>query len=142
MSMSRSDEPRPTRQRAVALQYGAGDSAPVIVAAGMGHLAEKILDVAQENGVPIYEDNSLATILSQLNLGQEIPQELYRAVVEIYVYFLNFDFNRQSQGLRQLRNLIPGQNHERPREGGSASGGSANSGTAGSGPVPGGQEEN
>lgn len=109
--MSRSEgEGRPVRQRAVALQYGVSDSAPVIVAAGMGHLAEKILDVAQENGVPVYEDNSLATILSQLNLGQEIPAELYRAVVEIYVYFLNFDFNRQTQGLRQLRNLIPGQN--------------------------------
>ncbi|NBJ90309.1 EscU/YscU/HrcU family type III secretion system export apparatus switch protein [Acutalibacter sp. 1XD8-36] len=107
--MSRSEaEGRPVRQRAVALQYGVSDSAPVIVAAGMGHLAEKILDVAQENGVPIYEDNSLATILSQLNLGQEIPAELYRAVVEIYVYFLNFDFNRQSQGLRQLRSLLPG----------------------------------
>lgn len=117
MSMSRSEpEARPTRQRAVALQYGVSDSAPVIVAAGMGHLAEKILDVAQENGVPIYEDNSLATILSQLNLGQEIPQELYRAVVEIYVYFLNFDFNRQSQGLRQLRNLIPGQGHAQARD--------------------------
>lgn len=117
MSMSRSEpEARPTRQRAVALQYGVSDSAPVIVAAGMGHLAEKILDVAQENGVPIYEDNSLATILSQLNLGQEIPQELYRAVVEIYVYFLNFDFNRQSQGLRQLRNLIPGQGHGQARD--------------------------
>lgn len=113
MSMSRSDEPRPTRQRAVALQYGVSDSAPVIVAAGMGHLAEKILDVAQENGVPVYEDNSLATILSQLNLGQQIPEELYRAVVEIYVYFLNFDFNRQAQGLRQLRNLIPGGGQSR-----------------------------
>lgn len=114
MSMSRSDESRPTRQRAVALQYGVSDSAPVIVAAGMGHLAEKILDVAQENGVPVYEDNSLATILSQLNLGQQIPEELYRAVVEIYVYFLNFDFNRQSQGLRQLRNLIPGGQSRSP----------------------------
>lgn len=113
MSMSRSEEPRPVRQRAVALQYGVSDSAPVIVAAGMGHLAEKILDVAQENGVPIYEDNSLATILSQLNLGQSIPEELYRAVVEIYVYFLNFDFNRQAQGLRQLRNLIPGGGQSR-----------------------------
>lgn len=113
VSTSRSDEPRPPRQRAVALQYGVSDSAPVIVAAGMGHLAEKILDVAQENGVPVYEDNSLATILSQLNLGQQIPEELYRAVVEIYVYFLNFDFNRQAQGLRQLRNLIPGGGQSR-----------------------------
>ncbi len=102
MSMSRSDqESRPPRQRAVALQYGVSDSAPVIVASGMGYLAEKILDVAQENGVPIYEDNSLATILSQLNLGQEIPEELYRAVVEIYVYFLNFDFDRQGPGRRK-----------------------------------------
>lgn len=95
MSMSRSNEPdpRPAARRAVALQYGVMDQAPVVVAAGMGHLAERIVDVAGENGVPIYEDNSLATILSQLNLGQEIPEELYRAVVEIYVYFLNFDPN-------------------------------------------------
>lgn len=78
-------------KRAVALQYGVNDDAPVIVASGMGYLAEKILEVAQDNGVPVYEDNSLATILSQLNLGQEIPDELYRAIVEIYVYFLNFD---------------------------------------------------
>ena len=91
MSTSRSERPRPPRQRAVALQYGVSDAAPVIVASGMGHLAEKILDVAQENGVPIYEDNSLSTILTQLQLGQEIPPELYQAIVEIYVYFLHFD---------------------------------------------------
>ena len=82
--------PRTTR-RAVALQYGADDRAPVVVASGMGYLAEKIVDVAQENGVPVYEDDSLATVLAQLNLGQEIPPELYQAIVEIYVYFLNFD---------------------------------------------------
>lgn len=92
--MSRSEpDPRPAAKRAVALQYGVSDQAPVVVASGMGYLAEKIVDVAGETGVPIYEDNSLATILSQLNLGQEIPEELYRAVVEIYVYFLNFDPN-------------------------------------------------
>ena len=101
MSTSRSERPRPPRQRAVAVQYGVSDAAPVIVASGMGHLAEKILDVAQENGVPIYEDNSLATILSQLDLGQSIPEELYRAVVEIYVYFLNYSFDHQGQSRRQ-----------------------------------------
>ena len=82
---------RGTNRRAVALQYGPDDAAPVVVASGMGYLAEKIVDVAQENGVPVYEDDSLATILSQLRLGQEIPQELYQAIVEIYVYFLNFN---------------------------------------------------
>ncbi len=88
--MSKSEKPRASR-RAVALQYGAEDIAPIVVASGMGYLAEKIVGVAQENGVPVYEDDSLATTLSQLQLGQEIPEELYQAIVEIYVYFLKFD---------------------------------------------------
>ncbi|MBO4914606.1 MAG: EscU/YscU/HrcU family type III secretion system export apparatus switch protein [Oscillospiraceae bacterium] len=87
--MSRSEFQR--KKRAVALHYGADDTAPVVVASGMGYLAEKIVDVAQANGVPVYEDDSLATVLTQLQLGQEIPPELYQAIVEIYVYFLNFD---------------------------------------------------
>ena len=53
--------------------------------------AEKIVETAADSGVPIYEDNSLATILSQLQLGQEIPESLYQVIVEIYVYFLQFD---------------------------------------------------
>lgn len=76
---------------AVALQYGAGDGAPVVVASGMGYMAEKIIETAAGAGVPIYEDNSLATALTQLKLGQEIPEDLYKAIVEIYVYFLHFD---------------------------------------------------
>jgi len=78
-------------RKAIALQYGKDDTAPVVVASGMGYLAEKIVDVAQKNGVPVYEDDSLATMLTQLKLGQEIPEELYQAIVEIYVYFLNFN---------------------------------------------------
>ena len=76
--------------RAVALKYD-GEGAPVVVASGMGYLAERMIEVASESGVPVYEDNSLATMLSQLALGQEIPDALYQAIVEIYVYFLNFD---------------------------------------------------
>lgn len=89
--MSKSNNSRSGARKAVALQYGANDAAPVVVASGMGYMAEKIVEVASESGVPIYEDNSLATILTQLKLGQEIPEELYKAIVEIYVYFLNFD---------------------------------------------------
>lgn len=88
--MSRRDG-RNNMPKAVALQYGEGDAAPVVVASGMGYVAEKIVETAQEHGVPIYEDNSLSTILTQLKLGQEIPEELYQAIVEIYVYFLKFD---------------------------------------------------
>lgn len=106
--MSKSSEQ--SSRRAVALQYGPGQSAPVIVASGMGNMAEKIVEVATDSGVPVYEDNSLATVLSQMELGREIPEELYEAIVEIYVYFLNFDpddpekFRRQrAQRLEQKK---------------------------------------
>ena len=76
--------------RAVALKYD-GEGAPVVVASG--------------SGVPVYEDNSLATMLSQLALGQEIPDALYQAIVEIYVYFLNFDPNDPDKARRQRQAL-------------------------------------
>ena len=81
-------------ERAVALQYSPGNGAPVIVASGMGHLAEKIVEVAVESGVPVYEDNSLATVL-------------YQAIVEIYVYFLNFD-PKDPEKFRRERNKQTG----------------------------------
>ena len=102
--MSKSDRPR---KRAVALQYGPDDAAPVVVASGMGYLAERIVGVAQENGVPVYEDDSLATILSQLNLGQQIPEELYQAIVEIYVYFLNFDASKRERQTEARTQALP-----------------------------------
>ena len=93
------------RQKAVALKYNPDkNGAPVIVASGMGYLAEKITETAMEAGVPVYEDNSLATLLTQLQLGSEIPRELYQAIVDIYIYFLGY---------------VPGK-EEAPLEGGGA----------------------
>jgi len=86
MSLYSKDLPR----RAVALKYQEDEAAPVVVASGLGHMAEKIVEIANENNVPVFEDSSLSTVLSQLELGTEIPEELYRAVVDIYVYFLNY----------------------------------------------------
>lgn len=78
-------------KRAVALTYDENNQkAPVVVASGMGYMAERIVEVAMENGVPVYEDDSLATILTQLELGSEIPEELYQAIVDIYAFFLHF----------------------------------------------------
>ena len=75
-------------QKAVALSYDEeGQAAPVIVASGVGYMARRIIQAAKDSGVPIYED---ATVLTQLDLGSEIPQELYAAIVDIYVYFLNY----------------------------------------------------
>lgn len=81
-------------KRAVALKYENNVIAPIIVATGMGYMAEKIVEVATENNVPVYEDSSLATVLSQLELGAEIPEELYKVIVDIYVFFLNFTPNK------------------------------------------------
>lgn len=78
-------------KKAVALQYDENrDLSPVIVATGSGYLAEKIIEVAGENHIPVYEDNSLASVLSRLELGSNIPMELYEAVVDIYVFFLKY----------------------------------------------------
>lgn len=79
------------KKKAVALKYDPQkNEAPVIVASGMGYMAEKITEAAMDSGIPIYEDDSLATLLSQMKLGASIPQELYQAIVEIYIYFLGY----------------------------------------------------
>lgn len=84
------------RQKAVALKYNPEkNGAPVIVASGMGYLAERITETAMEAGVPVYEDDSLATLLTQLQLGSEIPAELYQAIVDIYIYFLGYVPDRE-----------------------------------------------
>ncbi len=77
-------------KKAAALKYDGTNKAPVVVAAGSGYIAQKIVEVAQENDVPVYKDNSLATLLAQLQVGEEIPTELYQAIVDIYVYFLKY----------------------------------------------------
>mgnify|MGYP002510711632 FL=1 len=80
------------KKRAVALKYDSKNNrAPIIVASGMGYLAERITEAAAEAGVPVYEDDSLAVLLSQMKLGSAIPEELYQAVVEIYLYFLDYN---------------------------------------------------
>jgi len=80
------------QKKVAALKYNHGeDRAPKVVAKGRGALAEKILDTARQHGIPIREDKTLVDILSSLDLYQEIPQELYKAVAEIlaFVYALN-----------------------------------------------------
>ncbi len=74
-------------KKAVALRYEQKkDSAPRVVAKGRGFLAEKIIELARQHGVPIEEDEILVEALSKLDLYQEIPEELYKAVAEILVF--------------------------------------------------------
>lgn len=87
------------KQRAAALKYDPEkNGAPVIVASGMGYTAERITEAAMRAGVPVYEDDSLASLLTQLKMGSEIPRELFQAIVEIYVYFLGFGASKDANG--------------------------------------------
>ena len=71
---------------AVALKYNPKkDYTPIVVASGHGKVAEKIINLADENGVPVYRDDSTAAMLTMLNVGQGIPPELYQVVAGIYV---------------------------------------------------------
>ncbi len=95
-------------QKAVALSYDESkQAAPIIVAAGSGYTATKIMEIANQNNIPIYEDNSLATMLSQLELGQEIPEELYKTIVDIYVYFLNYIPKHQDEKSAEVDDTPP-----------------------------------
>ena len=73
-------------KKAVALAYTKGEQAPKVVASGKGHVAEKIIEKAEESNVPIHEDVNLADTLSSLDVGEYIPPELYEVVAEILVY--------------------------------------------------------
>ncbi len=75
----------PKSEKAVALKYSAEtDMAPVVVAAGYGDTAERIIDIAEGRGIPVYRDDSLASMLCMLEVGANIPEELYSVVATIY----------------------------------------------------------
>jgi flagellar biosynthesis protein len=78
------------RRVAAALSYP-GHGAPKVVAAGQGLVAERILELAREAGVPTREDSALAQALAELELGTEIPPLLYQAVAEALVWALRLD---------------------------------------------------
>jgi flagellar biosynthesis protein len=74
---------------AVALHYDFGKAtAPSIVAKGRGVLADQIVARAQEAGVPVERNTALANSLSQLEVDQTIPRELYRAVAEVIGFLM------------------------------------------------------
>ena len=78
--------PNESRQ-VVALQYEPKrERAPRVVAKGRGYLADKILEVAREHNIPIRQDKNLLQILSRLDLNDEIPPEIYKAVAEILAF--------------------------------------------------------
>ncbi|MBN9582796.1 MAG: EscU/YscU/HrcU family type III secretion system export apparatus switch protein [Afipia sp.] len=72
---------------AVALHYDR-TGAPRVVAKGRGTVGEKIVEIAREHGVAIEENEVLAGALSNVELGDEIPAELYKAVAEVLIFVM------------------------------------------------------
>ena len=78
-----------SKDKAVALKYDkSGQGAPKVVAKGQGEIAQKIKEKAQEFDVPIFKNEALASSLLNLNLDEQIPANLYKAVAEVFVWLM------------------------------------------------------
>ncbi len=86
-------------KKAIALSYEPQDNAPKIIATGKGAIAERMVDKAKEHQIPIHQDSSLANTLSRLDIGADIPPELYQVVAEILL------FVDKADGLKKKLNL-------------------------------------
>ena len=83
-------------KKAVALKYQEdGKSAPKVVAKGKGAIADKIMEKAKEFDVPIFENKALADSLLNLNLDEQIPPNLYKAVAEVFVWLMKSEKKAQ-----------------------------------------------
>lgn len=94
MNNSKTDEHN-EKQKAVALKYDQDkNDAPQIVAKGRHEIAKKIINNAEKNNIPIYEDEALIENLIKLELESEIPEELYQVVAEVlsFIYQLNEEY--------------------------------------------------
>lgn len=83
---------KPKDKKATALKYDPDqNSAPQVIAKGNNQIAKKIIAKAEENNIPIYQDDKLVENLIQLDLEEEIPEELYQVVAEVlsFIYQLN-----------------------------------------------------
>ena len=90
------EKPRVALQNAVALAYNSNQAAPIVVAKGSGLVAEAIIARAKEHGVFVHESKELISLLMQVDLDQQIPPALYRAVAELLAWLYRID-NMQSE---------------------------------------------
>lgn len=79
------------RKKAVALKYEENFIAPSVTASGMGIIADNIIEKAEENDVPIVYNKELTDLLCNVDVGADIPPELYEAVAHIIAYVTDLD---------------------------------------------------
>ena len=75
------------KEKAIALQYDNDkNSAPKVIAKGEGKTAQKIIQIAEENGVRLKKDEDLVELLSKVELDAEVPPQMYKAVAEVFSF--------------------------------------------------------
>ncbi len=79
------------KTKAVAVTYNPEDVSPKIVGKGMGFVADKILEKADANDIPVYQDASLVEELTKIDLGDNIPPELYEVVAQVLLFVSDLD---------------------------------------------------
>ncbi len=86
-----SKKSKSNNKKAVALRYKKDDSVPKVIAKGKGYVAENIINKAKEEKIEIYRDKNIIDSLMNVEMGKEIPYELYEAVAEIicFVYMID-----------------------------------------------------
>ena len=122
------------KNKAVALKYNAEeDASPVVIASGYGTVAEHIIDIAEKKGIPVFKDDSAASLLCMLEVGSNIPVELYEVVAAIYCKLIETSASirgsetaaeaaaqvrgkESGAGERLRRNLASGKKKEEPAE--------------------------
>ena len=78
------------KEKAVALKYNVKqNAAPKVTAKGEGKTAQKIIALAEENDIPIKKDEDLVEMLSKVELEREVPQEMYKAIAEVFSFIYN-----------------------------------------------------
>lgn len=78
-------------KKAAALKYDFGSTAPIVTAAGIGHIADKIIEKAEETQVPLVENKELAGLLTNIDVGEQIPEQLYDVVAKVIAYVMDVD---------------------------------------------------
>lgn len=100
------------KNKAVALKYNIDeDIAPIVIAAGYGEIAQRIINVAEKQGIPVFRDDSAVSLLCTLDIGRSIPQELYQVVAAIYCQLLETSkkINGQTAGGLTAERILAGQ---------------------------------